>query len=94
MHAIRNTQYATTDEIVMVEDAHTSGAYPKRPIALVRGQGARVWDADGRDYIDCIAGHGVASLGHCHPAVTAAIQEQAEMLVTCSEILYNDQRAG
>lgn len=101
MHAIRNTQYAVrtthyaiTNEITTLEDAHTSGAYPKRPIALVRGQGARVWDADGREYIDCIAGHGVASLGHCHPAVTAAIQEQAELLVTCSEILYNDQRAG
>jgi acetylornithine/LysW-gamma-L-lysine aminotransferase len=82
------------DDIISLEDSHTSGAYPKRPIALVRGQGARVWDADGREYIDCIAGHGVASLGHCHPAVTAAIQEQAELLVTCSETLYNDQRAA
>jgi len=93
-YAVRNTQYAVTDEITTVEDAHTSGAYPKRSIALVRGQGARVWDADGREYIDCIAGHGVASLGHCHPAVTAAIQEQAGILVTCSEVLYNDRRAG
>jgi acetylornithine/LysW-gamma-L-lysine aminotransferase len=82
------------DDIISLEDSYTSGAYPKRPIALVRGQGARVWDADGREYIDCIAGHGVASLGHCHPTVTAAIQEQAELLVTCSETLYNDQRAA
>ncbi len=82
------------DDIISLENSHTSGAYPKRPIALVRGQGARVWDADGREYIDCIAGHGVASLGHCHPTVTAAIQEQAELLVTCSETLYNDQRAA
>jgi acetylornithine/LysW-gamma-L-lysine aminotransferase len=93
-YAVRSTQYATMDDIISLEDSHTSGAYPKRPIALVRGQGARVWDADGREYIDCIAGHGVASLGHCHPAVTAAIQEQAELLVTCSETLYNDQRAA
>jgi acetylornithine/LysW-gamma-L-lysine aminotransferase len=92
-HATRSTQYATTDEITTVEDAHTSGAYPKRPIALVRGQGAKVWDVEGHEYIDCMAGHGVASLGHCHPAVTAAIQEQAARLVTCSETLYNDQRA-
>jgi acetylornithine/LysW-gamma-L-lysine aminotransferase len=82
------------DDIVTAEDAHTSGAYPKRPIALVRGQGARVWDADGREYIDCVAGHGVASLGHCHPAVTAAIREQAATFVTCSEVFYNDQRAA
>jgi acetylornithine/LysW-gamma-L-lysine aminotransferase len=93
-YALRSTQYATMDDIISLEDSHTSGAYPKRPIALVRGQGARVWDADGREYIDCIAGHGVASLGHCHPTVTAAIQEQAELLVTCSETLYNDQRAA
>jgi acetylornithine/LysW-gamma-L-lysine aminotransferase len=82
------------DGIVTAEDAHTSGAYPKRPIVLVRGKGARVWDADGREYIDCVAGHGVASLGHCHPAVTAAIREQAATFVTCSEVFYNDQRAA
>ncbi len=84
----------TTDSIIAIEDAYTSGAYPKRPVALVRGQGARVWDADGREYIDCVAGHGVANLGHCHPAITAAIQEQAAKLVTCSEVFYNDQRAS
>lgn len=96
-HETRNTQYAkhaTTEDIIAVEDAHTSGAYPKRTIALVRGQGARVWDAGRREYIDCIAGHGVASLGHCHPAVTAAIHEQAATLVTCSEVVYNEQRAA
>ena len=100
-YAIRNpqegptgTQYAQANDIITLENAHTSGAYPKRPIAVVRGQGARVWDADGHEYIDCIAGHGIANLGHCHPAVTAAIQEQAAALVTCSEVLYNDQRAA
>lgn len=88
------TQYALANDIIALENAHTSGAYPKRPIAVVRGQGARVWDADGHEYIDCIAGHGIANLGHCHPVVTAAIQEQAAALVTCSEVLYNDQRAA
>jgi acetylornithine/LysW-gamma-L-lysine aminotransferase len=82
------------NEIIATEDRYTSGAYPKRPVAIVRGRGARVWDADGREYIDCMAGHGVANLGHCHPEVTAAIQAQAAILVTCSETLYNDQRAG
>ncbi|MBN1121717.1 MAG: aspartate aminotransferase family protein [Anaerolineae bacterium] len=80
-------------DIIAAEDAHTSGAYPKREIALVRGEGARVWDADGREYIDCNAGHGVANVGHCHPAITEAIQAQAGILVTCSETFYNDQRA-
>jgi acetylornithine/LysW-gamma-L-lysine aminotransferase len=100
MDATRNTQHATlgthyaTEDIFAAENAHTSGAYSKRPLAIVRGQGAWVWDADGRAYIDCMGGHGVASLGHCHPAVTAAIQAQAATLVTCFETLYNDQRAG
>jgi acetylornithine/LysW-gamma-L-lysine aminotransferase len=87
-------QTVTNDTIIAAEDAHTSGAYPKRPVALIRGRGARVWDADGCEYIDCAAGHGVANVGHCHPAVTAAIQEQAALLVTAPETFYNDRRAA
>lgn len=82
------------EEIIALEDRHTSGLNVKRPIALVRGRGALVWDADGRAYIDCMTGHGVATLGHCHPEVTAAIQAQAATLVACSEAVYNDQRAA
>ncbi len=87
-------QTVTNETIIAAEDAHTSGAYPKRPVALIRGRGAHVWDADGREYIDCAAGHGVANVGHCHPAVTAAIQEQAATLVTSPETFYNDRRAA
>ena len=47
--------------------AHTSGVYPKRPLAIVRGKGARLWDADGNEYIDCVGGQGAANLGHAHP---------------------------
>lgn len=88
-------QQTITNELVIAsESRHTSGAYPKRPVALVRGKGARVWDADGRIYIDCVAGHGVANVGHCHPVVTDAIQAQAAWLVTASETFYNDRRAA
>ena len=76
-----------------LEERFGSGVYPKRGLTLVRGLGARVWDADGREYIDCVAGHGVANLGHCHPRVVRAIQEQAEALISCSEIFHNDKRA-
>ena len=76
-----------------LEALHTSGVYPKRDLTIVRGMGARVWDASGREYIDCVAGHGVANLGHCHPAVVAAVKKQAELLITCPEIFHNDQRA-
>lgn len=80
-------------ELQSLEDSHTSGVYPKRLPVIVRGEGARVWDADGREYIDCAAGHGVANLGHSHPAVVAAVAEQARRLMICPEIYYNDQRA-
>ncbi len=80
-------------DIIALESQHTSGVYPKRPIAIVRGQGVRVWDAEGREYIDCVGGHGVVLLGHAHPAIAAAVTEQASRLVTCPEIFYNDQRA-
>ncbi len=84
----------TTESIIATESAYTSGAYPKRPIALVRGVDATVWDADGREYIDCVGGQGAANLGHAHPAVVAAICEQAGRLISCPEIFYNDVRAA
>ena len=76
-----------------VENKHTSGVYYKRDITIVRGKGALVWDQHGEEYIDCVAGQGVANLGHCHPTVVDAIQKQSKILVTCPEIFYNDQRA-
>jgi len=79
--------------IIEQESAHTSGVYPKRPLALVRGAGARVWDADGREYIDCVGGQGAANLGHAHPAIVRAVSEQAHRLISCPEIFHNDQRA-
>jgi acetylornithine/LysW-gamma-L-lysine aminotransferase len=83
----------TTEEIIALEDRYDCGAYPMQPIVLVRGQGARLWDADGREYIDCMAGHGVANVGHANPAVNRAITEQIERLITCHGAVYNDQRA-
>jgi len=64
-----------------------------RDLVLVRGSGVHVWDDNGRQYIDCVGGHGVCLLGHCHPAVTKAICAQAAQLVTCPGIFYNDRRA-
>jgi acetylornithine/LysW-gamma-L-lysine aminotransferase len=76
-----------------LEDRHTSGFYHKQPIVLVRGEGARLWDAAGKEYIDCSSGHGVAIVGHANPYVAEAVAEQARRLITCAEAFYNDQRA-
>ena len=65
----------------------------KRDLVAVSGKGACLYDASGREYLDFAAGIGVASLGHCHPKLVAAIQKQAETLITCPNIMYNDQRS-
>ncbi|MCA8978456.1 MAG: acetylornithine/succinylornithine family transaminase [Planctomycetes bacterium] len=75
------------------EERHSFGFAKKRDIALVRGQGARVWDADGRAYVDCTAGHGVAAVGHAHPRIAAAVAQQAATLITCQDAMPNDVRA-
>ena len=67
-----------TTTIFEIEDRYGSGAYGKRPTALVRGQGVYVWDIDGNRYLDATSGQGVAALGHCHPAVVAAVNCSSE----------------
>lgn len=64
--------------------------YGRQPLALVRGSGARVWDSEGREYLDFLAGIAVASVGHAHPAVIAAIAEQAADLVHVSNLFYTE----
>lgn len=71
-----------------------AGAYAKRPIRLVRGEGALVEDDQGRRYIDCCGGIGVANVGHANPRVVAAIAQQAARLITCPEMFGNDVRGA
>ena len=62
--------------------------YSRAPICLVRGEGVRVWDSDGREYLDFTAGIAVVSLGHCHPRVTQAIREAAGTLIHTSNLFH------
>lgn len=80
--------------IIDTESSFTSGLYTKRPIAIVRGEGAHLWDSDGREYIDCVGGQGAANIGHANPKVAQAIAEQAATLIACPEMFYNDRRAA
>ena len=59
-----------------------------RNLMITKGRGATVWDADGREYLDCVAGIAVCSTGHCHPEVVKAICEQAHELIHCSNLFY------
>ncbi len=69
-------------------DAVFAGTYSRFPAAMVRGEGCRLWDADGREYLDFLAGIAVCSLGHCHPAVTEAVCTQAKTLMHVSNLFY------
>lgn len=80
-------------DIIQQESTCGLGVYSRRGIALVRGDNARVWDDQGRTYIDCVAGHGSANIGHGNRMVAEAVAAQAGRLLACSNIFYNDVRA-
>jgi len=80
-------------DIFSIENEYSSGVYGKRELALARGRGVQVWDTEGRAYIDCAAGIGVANIGHSHPYLVNAVQEQVQTLVTSQEMFYDGQRA-
>ncbi len=77
-----NEEWRTRGESVFV------GTYSRFPAAMVRGEGCRLWDADGKEYLDFLAGIAVCSLGHCHPAVTAAVCDQAAKLMHVSNLFH------
>ncbi|MGH9012375.1 MAG: aminotransferase class III-fold pyridoxal phosphate-dependent enzyme, partial [Acidimicrobiia bacterium] len=78
------------DALVKLDAEHVMGTYPRLPVAFVRGEGTRLYDSEGRSYLDFLSGLGVVSLGHAHPVVGDAIAEQARTLVHVSNLYYND----
>lgn len=81
----------TTHEIIEKHQRYVMSTYAPG-LALVRGRGCRVWDADGREYLDFLAGIAVCGLGHCHPAVVRAIRRQAARLIHVSNLYYNENQ--
>ncbi|MBW3608816.1 MAG: acetylornithine/succinylornithine family transaminase [Actinobacteria bacterium] len=77
-------------ELQALEREHVVPAYARQPAQFVRGEGARLWDAEGVEYLDFQTGLAVTSLGHSHPAVVAAIQEQAAQLVHVGNVFYSE----
>ncbi|MGB9659912.1 MAG: aspartate aminotransferase family protein [Nitrososphaerales archaeon] len=77
-----------------IEDRHFAPVYEKLPVVIVKGQGATLWDVNGKEYIDCMGGYGVAIVGHCNKKVIDAINEQSKRLIICHGSLYNDVRAN
>ncbi len=78
----------TNREVIALTEKHVANTYGRFPIAIVRGLGRRVWDADNRSYLDFTSGLAVCNLGHCHPNVVAAIKAQAEKLIHISNLYH------
>ena len=80
------------DELMKRESEAIIQTYTRQKVVLVRGSGAKVWDSDGKEYLDFVAGIAVNNVGHCHPAVVQAIKRQAEILIHTSNLYYTENQ--
>jgi acetylornithine/N-succinyldiaminopimelate aminotransferase len=78
------------EELQALEERYLMRTYRRAPVEFVRGEGALLWDSEGKEYLDFLAGISVCSVGHCHPAVVAAIREQAGRLMHVSNLYYSE----
>jgi len=83
----------TFDSIQTRESQYVLQTYRRQPVAFVKGEGPRLYDVDGREYLDFVSGIGVASLGHAHPGLAAAIADQASTLLHTSNLYYHPYQA-
>jgi len=77
-------------ELQDLERACVIATYARQPVEFVRGEGARLWDAEGNEYLDFLCGISVTSLGHCHPRVVEAVREQVGRLMHTSNLFYTE----
>lgn len=76
----------------MSEDQYMGNLYQRFPVTIEKGKGAHVWDVDGKEYIDCMGGYGVALVGHQNQRVNDAIKQQVDKIITVHSSLYNKTR--
>src|SRR3977135_4593647 len=77
-------------ELQALEERYLMRTYRRAPVEFVRGEGSLLWDAEGREYLDFLAGISVCSVGHCNPAVVEAVREQAGRLIHTSNLFYTE----
>lgn len=90
MSAAPTEQGLGLDEARALDERYLMRTYTRAPVDFVRGEGALLWDAEGNEYLDFLSGISVSSVGHCHPAVVAAVQEQAGRLMHVSNLFYTE----
>jgi acetylornithine/LysW-gamma-L-lysine aminotransferase len=79
-------------KLILNEDSYLINLYQRFPVTIERAQGATIWDTDGKEYIDCMGGYGVAIIGHCNKDVIEAITLQMNKLMVCHMSTYNNSR--
>jgi predicted acetylornithine/succinylornithine family transaminase len=77
-------------ELQELERTSVVGSYARLPVEFVRGEGARLWDSEGNEYLDFLCGISVTNIGHCHPRVVAAVREQVGRLMHTSNLFYTE----
>ena len=77
-----------TEKFTSLEGQYYAQVFPRHPVVLVEGRGAKVWDVEGREYLDLTAGWGVCCLGHSHPKIIEAIARQSQQLMQVSNLFY------
>lgn len=83
----------SADEIFALDREYVMGTFARHPIVFVRGEGAKLWDSEGREYLDFLGGIAVVQVGHCHPRVADAIAQQAHTLMHVSNLFYHPLQA-
>src|SRR6478672_121760 len=79
----------TTTDVIAIEKDHLLQVYRRNQVVFDHGRGCRLFDANGRSYLDLISGVGVAALGHAHPRLAAAIADQAQQLLHTSNLFFH-----
>ena len=92
-HSCNNCPHLSDCDIMQMDCDYVMGTYARQPVVFVRGEGARLWDCNGKEYLDFLAGIAVVGIGHCHPSLAEAIAKQASTLMHVSNYFHNAHAA-
>ena len=84
------TDFISSEKAMELEDKYGAHNYHPLPVVLAKGKGAKVWDAEGKEYFDFLSAYSAVNQGHCHPKIIGALTEQAQKLTLTSRAFYND----
>ncbi|MBI4620179.1 MAG: aspartate aminotransferase family protein [Desulfobacterales bacterium] len=82
------------NQLMNLSDQYIASTYSRLPVVIVKGSGCKLWDSEGKEYLDFVGGLAVCNLGHCHPNVVKAIKEQADTLIHVSNLYYTEPQTN